>query len=216
MIDIRQSYPTMTPFVGNRFADAVGPRILLVGESHYLPDGSTQHLDPGTWYSGSAASLNAEEVHWISTARIVREACNDRFKNRAHWIWKHAFQAINEAGPGYEDYVQVAEDLAFCNFFQRPALKGESLDPAGQDVAVANAALEDTVRALNPNAVAFVSRRAWWNFGAQTSMPVPVVATSHPTCAHWNRSCKMYAGRTGRQVLVDFVRELGWPTSPPN
>ena len=209
---IRERYPTMQPFVGRRFAESAGPRLLLVGESHYLPAGSTQHLDPATGYSGTATSLDDEEVLWISTARVVRGACDSGFRNRAHWIWKNAFEAINEAGPRYQRYVQVAEDVAFYNFFQRPALQGESLEPTARDVAVANAVFEDTMRMLSPGAVAFISRRAWWNFEEKTTVPVPVAATAHPTSPYWNRQCKRYGGRTGKQVLMDFVRDLAWPS----
>lgn len=197
----------MTPFVGRRFTGSTGPRILLVGESHYLPEPSTQHHDADGWYSGSSATLTDKEIGWISTASIVRHACEDGFKNKAHWIWKHAFQAINEAGPGYERFVDVAEDVAFYNFFQRPALKGKSLRPTAQDVAVANEVFGETVRTLEPRAVAFISQRAWRNFRGKKTFELPMVGTAHPTCAHWNRVSRSYGDRTGKQVLIDFVRQ---------
>ncbi len=209
-MEIRRRYPTMIPFVGRRFADSFGPRILLVGESHYLPKTSTQHLDPAAWYSGSAATLTNEEVRWISTAAIVRGACAEGFKNKAHWIWKNAFQAINDAGPKYEHFVDVAEDVAFCNFFQRPARTGQSLRPTPSDVAIANEVFDETIRSLEPGAVAFISRCAWRHFGAKRALSVPVIATSHPSSAHWNRVNRSYGNRSGKQVLQDFVQELGW------
>ena len=96
-------YPTMKPF-GKAFGQGAGPALLLVGESHYLPEGSTQHLDPTSWYGGDSTTLSETEVHWISTPRIIREARAEGFANRAHWIWKNGFEAINEAGPRYVDY----------------------------------------------------------------------------------------------------------------
>jgi hypothetical protein len=110
-----QQYPMMEPFVGARFRHRRQPAILLVGESHYLPPDSTTHLEERSWYSGTAEALSPKEVSWISTAQIVRAACAKRFKTNAYSIWRNSFKTINDHGPKYENFVQVAEDLAFYN-----------------------------------------------------------------------------------------------------
>lgn len=214
----RRFYPTMIPFVGARVTSVSPPQLLLIGESHYLPAPSTVHLDDSTWYAG--VKLSDEEKRWITTPDIVRGACKAKFAKRSHRIWKNAFAAINEAGPRYEDIADVADDLVIYNFFQRPAKKGKSLDPTPRDVDVANEVFEATMRQFEPRAVAFASRRAWRHLRSNDVLGVPVENTAHPTSAHWNTVCKAYGGRTGRQVLVDFVRVLNWsphraPVSAP-
>lgn len=207
-MNLRKLYPTMTPFVGSRVAAGAPPRLLLIGESHYLPKDSTVHLDDEAWYAG--VKLGVEETRWISTANIVRGACKAKFSKRAHRIWKNAFHAINEAGPGYAETAEVAEDLVIYNFFQRPAKQGKSLKPTALDATVANDVFQAILREHQPRAVAFVSRRGWWHLSSKETLGLPAAATAHPTSAHWNRVCKVYNNRTGRQVLVDFVRSLDW------
>ena len=38
-----RKYPRIIPYVGSKYEEK---RLLLILESHYLPDGSTIHLDP--------------------------------------------------------------------------------------------------------------------------------------------------------------------------
>jgi hypothetical protein len=67
-MNIREQYPTMVPYVGERFRSPGALAILLVGESHYLPDGSVQHCTPDSWYSGSAKrfSRRSSRTCWSS------------------------------------------------------------------------------------------------------------------------------------------------------
>ena len=199
----------MTPFVGSRVAAGTPPRLLLVGESHYLPKDSTAHLDDEAWYAG--VKLGEEETRWISTANIVRAACEADFSKRSHRIWKNAFEAINEAGPGYAHTADVAEDLVIYNFFQRPAKQGKSLKPTAQDATVANDVFHAVLREHQPTRGRLrLPPRMVAPQLEDTLLGVPVAATAHPTSAHWNQVCKTYSNRTGRQVLVDFVRTLDW------
>jgi hypothetical protein len=55
-----KQYPMMRPYFGNNFHDANTPSVLLIGESHYLPQGSSQHLSAETWYAGSSDTLSPE------------------------------------------------------------------------------------------------------------------------------------------------------------
>lgn len=60
---------------------------------------------------------------------------------------------------------------------------------------------------LKPKGVAFVSRRAWFALSPQTAGAVPMIGTAHPSTIHWHRKADAYGGRSGKQVLMDFVRE---------
>lgn len=206
-------YPMMRPYVGKHFGRAGTPALLLVGESHYLPEGATQHLSADTWYAGSSSTLTSAEIGWISTADLFDEARNEGFSNKAHTIWRNALWEINEHGPGYSDHTRVADDITFYNFFLRPGIKGKSLVVASRDVQLANDAFVVHFETLKPSAVVFLSRLAHSHFRPPAKCSIPVVATPHPGCKWWNTSTPKYGDRRGRDILGDFVRSLNWPQS---
>lgn len=203
-------YPMLRPYVGDRFYNRRTPSILLIGESHYLPDGSTQHLSPEAWYSGSSETLNQTEREWISTAEIIRNSRKNDFRNDGHSIWKESFQIINEFGPAYADYKCIADDLAFYNFFLRPALRGQSLVVTGEDAVIANEAFLTHYETLKPTAIAFLSMKAHHHWNQPRHVGVPVVAAPHPTCRWWNRAAKRYENRKGRDILADLIKDIKW------
>jgi hypothetical protein len=213
-MDFFTRYPMMTPYVGCNYRLRTKPSLLLVGESHYLPKGATQHLTAAGWYEGNHDTLTSQEADWLDTSGILTNAYKENFRNRAHWIWKNAFEVINDAGPQYPEAREVAHDVAFVNFFLRPAPeKGGSL--AGhitkKDVEFANTAFTIRLEQLAPTAVVFLSRlgRQW--FRPTVPLTIPVITTPHPTSRWWNREATRYGGKRGRDVLADFVATLEWP-----
>ena len=206
-------FPMMLPYVGKHFRRPGFPALLLVGESHYLPVGASQHLSAETWYASSSGTLSDDEVEWISTADILEASRVEGFSNKAHSIWKNALWEINEHGPGYSDYKQVTDDIAFYNFFLRPAVEGDSLEVAAQDVELANEAFQTHYDTLKPSAVVFLSSLAYNHLELPAMCSVPVIPTPHPGCPWWNRAADKYGNRRGRDILADFVRSLDWPRS---
>jgi hypothetical protein len=207
-----RQYPMMTPFVGARFHDRLQPTILLVGESHYLPQDSTVHLDEVSWYGGRADGLSAKEVAWISTAQIVRDACASRFKNKAYSIWRNSFKTINEHGPRYEDFAHVAEYVAFYNFFLRPARTGLSIRVGPLDVEHANEAFVHWCRELRPTLVVFLSALARRSLHPE-NVTLPISVVPHPASQWWYRPSKAYGGKSGREALAEQVTGLEWQRS---
>ena len=112
----------MLPYRGKNFHAAGIPALLLIGESHYLEEGSTQHLNPKTWYSGSSLDLSKDQIEWINNPAILESSRMKDFSTHTHF--RNAFRVINEYGPAYSDYKRVADDIAYYNFFLRPALQG--------------------------------------------------------------------------------------------
>lgn len=198
----------MTPFVGQKFTQAGNPSILLVGESHYLPKDSTQHLNLESWYKGDYLTLSDKEKGWISSSTIVTEATAERFRNKAHSIWRNSIWEINNYGPKYSDYVDATQHIGACNFFQRPALEGASLQVTKLDVDHANDALSRTVERLRPSAIIFVSRLAYKHLSC--SFSVPLIVTPHPGSAWWNKKSPKYGGRRGRDLLGDYIQGTTW------
>jgi hypothetical protein len=177
----------MRPYVGNNFQDATTPSLLLIGESHYLPKGSSQHLNAETWYASSSDTLSEKEIFWINTAAILEDSRAEGFSNRAHSIWRTSLWEIHEHGPRYSDYKRVADDIAFYNFFLRPGLENHSLAVSKQDVEFANEAFAHITKRLKPTAIVFLSSLAHHHFHPFEPVSVPLIPTSHPGCAWWNR-----------------------------
>jgi hypothetical protein len=213
-MELYTRYPMMQPYLGSNFHGVGIPALLFIGESHYLPEGSVQHLTPEAWYGGSWSNLNEDERAYISTDAVLRNSKSMGFNNKAHSIWRNSFSVVNEHGPRYRDHTQVADDIAFCNFFLRPGLKGKSLFVAREDVDVANEAILFILEKLKPSAVVFLSSLARYHFRHVNA--VPFVSTPHPSSRWWNRASAKYGGRSGRQVLADYIRALNWSKSFAN
>lgn len=206
--DIYERYPMMRPYVGPDYGAAGRPRLLLVGESHYLPEGSVQHKTPERWYGSDHRTLTKTELDWVNTAQTIEWSKARRFKTKAHGIWKNSLTVINEVGPKYDDFTRVTDDVAICNFFLRPALRGQSLWVTDRDVQVANAVLIHICSIHEPTAVAFLSRLAGGRCECRDRLPADVVVTSHPSTPWWNRRAKRYGGKRGRDLLGDFVKSV--------
>lgn len=205
-------YPMMRPYVGKDFHKAGHPSILLIGESHYLEEDSPHRSSPPTWYSGASGSLLEIDLAYINTAQILEHSRVDGFRNKSHSIMRNALSVINEYGPRYPDYTRVADNIAFYNFFLRPAVDGGSLgaELCSQDIEIANEAFRMHVAALKPTAVVFLSSLAHDNFGPPPEFSIPVIATPHPGCKWWNQAAAKYGNRRGKDILADFVKTTNW------
>lgn len=200
-----EAYPMMRPHVGERYRRTT-PKLLLVGESHYLPTDSTQHLAGEGWYRGTAASLSAQEREWIDTSGVVRSAAASGFRKKGHVIFKRTFETINAELFDHENAAEVAKDVAFCNFFLRPARTGLSLAVEAADIDIANAALAVHYRQLDPTAIVFLSTFARRHAKPPTGSTV--FAVPHPASAWWNRRSRLRGTKTGRELLFDIVSRL--------
>jgi hypothetical protein len=209
-----EQYPTMRPYVGKHYYDTGIPSLLLIGESHYVPCDSKHDTTPEAWYSGSSDTLPEDELYYISTAQLIEDSRAEAFSNPAHSIWRNSFMEINQFGPAYADFTRVADDIAFYNFFLRPAFTGDSLVVAPQDVEIANEAFRAHYEALKPTAVVFLSSLARDYFHPTVPVSVPVIATPHPGCPWWNREAQEYGNKRGRDILADFIKTTNWPKAP--
>jgi hypothetical protein len=207
-----RNYPTMTPFVGQRFADRGRPAVLLVGESHYLPNDSVAHLQSELWYAGTSDALSAREKTWMNTAEGMTAARRERFKNRAHSIWRHSLRIFNAHGPRHDDFAAAAQDIAFYNFFLRPAREGKSLQVTSQDEDFANLAFEHWRQRLAPTFVIFLSALAYRSLRVRSS-ETPTAVVPHPASHWWNRTSPKYGGKSGRARFAELVDALQWPST---
>lgn len=206
-----EQYPELKPYVGSNYLERSKPLLLLIGESHYIPDDSKLDRNPASWYLGTSDRLSEDELYYINTAQIIRNSKAEGFSNKAHSIWRNSFSEINEFGPTYSDFTRVADDIAFYNFFLRPAFTGDSLDITAQDVKIAGEAFSAHYKALKPTAIIFLSRLAYNHFCPTEPISVPIIATPHPGCKWWNKEARKYGNKKGRNILGDFIKTTIWP-----
>ncbi len=212
--DFLVRYPEMSPYVGGRYevARKHNCALLVIGESHYLPENSTIHKDCDSWYSSDHTKLNEEEKGWISTRDIITEELPRDFTNRAHGIWKYGYRKINQWGLCFEDYRTLFQYTVFYNFYLRPANQGNTFRElcTAKDNDIANAYFSYMVEKHKPNGIVFLSRLAFESCRAKSTLRIPVAGAPHPTCRWWNKKCGKYGGRFGRDIVQDGMVGMDW------
>ena len=99
-----EQLPCMMPWVGQQYRDH---RVLVLCESHYMPEGSHISVCPRVWYHAQEADLCRNEREYIDTRRCVK----DRLKGAP--TEDIALRTLVEG-------IQFHK-VAFFNYFFRPA-----------------------------------------------------------------------------------------------
>lgn len=203
-------YPNFLPWVGMGYRKAV-LKILLLGESHYLPNGVSYHHDADAWYSGIQIA-STEDLKWMTTRSIIRNGLHNDWKGPSKTIYRNLSSALNavDFSPEEDPFVH----LAYMNFFQRPAERtGCSIRPTDIDRQVSAATVAHASSCLQPNLVLFCSSLAWRAANEQRlpmtlkSQGCGVGALPHPASAWWYRASLTRGGSSGRQVFCDLVKQ---------
>jgi len=216
---ITEQYPEMKSFVGRNYVSNGHKKLLIVGESHYLPDYSTVHLDASKWYCGDSSLLDSDEKYWINTARLIEWSTHEFFIKDGWAMFHQIHNVLKESGlkskslSGHNEF--IFDEVAYMNYFKRPANKGNSLkeifNPVDQEIAYQ--VFCDTVIKLKPDLLIIASRfvnekveeEKVWKF--LEKMDCPYCHTPHPTSAWWNRhlNWKSFEGRTGKEQFIHFL-----------
>lgn len=199
-----QRYPAMRPWVGNDYG-RYHRRLLLVAESHYLPDGSIVQQNPTTWYAGYQNRLSQEEVDYINTRAVLLA------HHREPGIWDALAQVMRERGivppPNSNN---VYDHFCWYNYFQRPAeAPYASITVQDIDESKAREVFLANLDILQPEVVIFTSSMAWDARPNLRGRPEIHDFVPHPTCRWWYREAKRYSlGRgalTGREKFAELL-----------
>ena len=114
-------FPCMQPWIGNKYHES---RILIVGESHYMPEGSTINLEPESWYNSTQEILTDCELAYIHTVKCVEYRLSDEGRKV---LRNNAYARINRVVP--------FNRIAFCNYFLRPAKYKQGIGSVGIEQA---------------------------------------------------------------------------------
>ncbi len=218
------NHPQMIPFIGENYTEL--NRLLIIGESHYLHNSNNIELKNeysniiDSWYS-----INKDDIilkMGDSIGKDIIQCTNTRanlyafMKNcrnlRAYTIFKNVSDVIWQIEYFKEKKIEPFNNLAYMNFFQRPAeYTGEKINPKKEDISIAREVFCHVVQSINPNFIFVVSSNAWQYISSLKFDNIIIGHSCHPACAHWNRKSKKYTNYTsdirisGKKSFYDFL-----------
>lgn len=200
------AHPEMMAWVGRNYS-AQAVKVLVIGESHYLPSIRTYHRLPGQWYAGIPDDEKPDSCHYY-TRRIIVNGIRFKWKERSKTIYRNIEKALFDSGLFREKPANAFTEIAFMNYFQRPAEReGDSVAVTTMDSCVAMKVHQAVREIISPDIVVFTSRLAWRhakNQLAEASMvnAAKLINTPHPGSAWWGRRSKKYQNMTGRERFI--------------
>jgi len=228
-----KNYPQMMPWVGSQYG-VNQKKILIIGESHYLPKGSTIQKIPEYWYNSTIKDLGfspveeESEVDYTETAEIVSCGMNN-WNDGGHRFYKFIHNSMREAGINLDSGPNdnLFRYVAFYNFFQRPAeVSGGSLKRSDLDDKVAYEVFEENIKILDPDAIFVVSVKVWdalmnqyWETSELLENNRILIQTKgkkivsgyapHPACYRfWYKSYPRYKNSfSGKEEFMDFLNK---------
>ncbi len=218
----------MRPWIGSAYEDDRHKRLVVVAESHYMPPGSTIHLDPERWYQSKQDHLDPTEFEYVHTKGVIRTSFVKFYRGHEIFraIGREIVPILEESGLTPDEF--PLNHIAYYNYFMRPAPKtGGSIEGhvVPQDRKISEEVLRWFLQRHQPELVIFVSQFAGgYGKSVVQECGIPCISTPHPTCRWWNRSCPeysrnpIYAGdttgpRKGRDLFRDFLKKHHWIAS---
>jgi hypothetical protein len=205
-----QLYPELYPWVGHAF-HSQSPRILVLGESHYLEPSIDFHHDAAAWYAGIRNQTNRDKAG-IVTRGIIANGLVNKWREKSKTIYRNIEAAAVDAGVGASTLVSPFHSMAFMNYFQRPAqVSGKSIVVSALDKSHSSAVLNAVLEILNPQIVIFCSVLAWRaaRESVQGHQHVRFAFTPHPATRWWHTPMRKYKGKSGRQIFIEALQTDG-------
>lgn len=201
-----QRYPELYPWVGQAF-HSQSPRILVLGESHYLKPESDYHHDAAAWYVGINIQGRSDRA-WTVTREIIANGLANGWREKSKTIYRNLEAAAIDAGVGASKLGSPFHSMAFMNYFQRPAqVSRKSIVVSELDRSHSAAVLSSVLEILCPEIVIFSSVLAWR--AARDSIHrhqhVRFAFTTHPATRWWHTPMRKYKGKSGRQIFIEAL-----------
>ena len=228
-MSVLELHPELETFVGNNYGKTGGIKVLYYGESHFLPNNKGETFSDEDWYNNTPKELGLsdKDIAWINTKEIIRnDVIDSPLKDKSHSMYRNIGNVHGEA-LNKGDYRTALDDLSYGNYFKRPAeTTGGSIKVTEMDKEVAYDAFKKDLETLKPDKIAFSSKKAY-EAAIETAnkrgdnkilqfLKERAVVIPHATSAWWNRKSKAYGGLSGKERLIEFLRDLkGVPFSLP-
>lgn len=153
-----KQFPAMIPFIGDYYSSSKHKKLLLIGESYYLPNETVLHHSATNWYKSNQSQLNDEEVEWINCNGLL--TCD--WQSAGHQIYREINSCIFSLG--IKSDKRAIDEVSYTNYFQRPAEKeGESFKYfcTEEDIQKSHEILTAVINIMNPEIIIFVSKYSW-------------------------------------------------------
>lgn len=152
-IDHYRIFPEMLPWVGVNYALSF-KKLLVVGESHYLPTGRTVHHDSEGWYRRSN-ELQLDELRGIKTRGTIGNGIginpSKSWKIKSKTIYRNVERALLNSTMFNVAPQTAFTEVAFMNYFQRPGhTSGDSIHVNQLDKEVSVVVFSEVVRIIQP------------------------------------------------------------------
>lgn len=219
-IPFYKNHEFMMPFVGDNYESARHKKLLLVGESCYMPNSFNYNVN--LWYDKYLClGEKLKEYLKYCDLRGARSDRNNKYRQKID-------SAIREVIPNTSD--NALEEIASYNYFLRPAdNKRKSFKCTEMDCKESVHIFCKLIEILIPNHVIFTSKLAFdhaetidifkylgcylWDYLAKYHIGYSF--TYHPSSCWWNRirhiktgsSEDYFRGLTSRQFFIDELRK---------
>ena len=158
-IDHYFRFPAMKPYIGENYGKNGHSKILLIGESNYLPKKSMVHKNAEQWYQADQSRLTNDEINWIHCRQLLE--CN--WKSNGHMIYRELESNLKKYFKTNND-LRAMTNVAYINGFQRPSPEtGESIKKFLNkiDYKISSDVLSKVIEIISPDVVIFVSKLTW-------------------------------------------------------
>jgi hypothetical protein len=209
-----QNYPQMLPFIGKFWKDSK-TRILILGESHYIPGEELDEAHLQDWYENNSDNFYKELADYIDTRRVVNRADNKKIKfDKPLTMYYNIIKECKENIPALLNEEHIFPFFSYYNYFQRPAfIQTESIINAKIDDEIAYKTLKLITSLIKPKQIIIASRKAMKSFNQQQNIDseklffenFTIDSVPHASSAWWNRKSKSYGNQTGRGKFISLI-----------
>lgn len=210
---LRHHYECL-PFIGEQYEKS---RLLLIGESHYVPKEEIQFVDRRDFYEASFDDLaEGKYKRWINTREVFNSRVYDKkdfkgfFSNPATEIARVIYQTDRLTT---EQKIEAMHYYSFMNYFKRPSFDaGKTItELTNKDYQLAYDVSKYIIEVLAPKLIIFISKKAYYAFcdsdqNRRLREKYVIEFVSHPSCCWWNKKRK--DGGSAREDFYNYVATL--------
>lgn len=192
-----KKHPQLLPFIGREWNESPH-KVLLVAESHYLPQEFNNQYGLKEWNDlDLSKSLDDNRAGYTNT--------RDNAYSPSHAIHKVIFKSFNNVFR-YQKHRDAYDKISFYNYFQRPAEQnGESIHNLKEDDQLAYEFFQEFRRIIQPSWTFFLSKKSFNAYRKSGGTLDRVSAVPHPNSSWWNTKSKNHSDRTGKEKFEQIL-----------
>jgi hypothetical protein len=213
---IYSAYEVLKPFKGTQYENSP-KKLLIIGESFYVTHADQKHkVNPENWYSTASNQKEFSCTDSFDTNHIIEDFMDPETPHGSHLnIYNHLNHALNTViyGEDRGHERSTFNKVAFFNFFQRPAVDGDSLKYNDIDIEIATDVLKYNLALLKPDLVILASSlvsRIAFPLVRNFNPAIKQIAIPHPASPWWNREVSWLNGMRTKQFVIKFLNDYDW------